>query len=140
MWTFVPPAVMPNLMSGVGGGETILLDGPPVVKDVIYQRTTVGPGTDWHTALVAGFGAAMGGYYALDVTDPDFSNRGTSPNQYGPAHGATNTNTPPAAPSGYVDSNSQAARTALPLAAHGFEPLRADERHPRDHDDLGQRP
>jgi len=83
------------------------------VKDTIYQRTSVGTGTDWHTSLVAGFGAAMGGYYALDVTDPDFNNRGSSPNNFGPSHTSTNSNTPPAAPAGYVNST-----TNKPLGPH----------------------
>jgi Tfp pilus tip-associated adhesin PilY1 len=96
MWSFVPPAVEPSLMNAVGGGESVLLDGSPVVKDVVYQRTAVGSYEDWHTALVAGFGAASGGYYGLDVTDPDFTNRGTSPSVFAPiAHTGTNTEFPP---------------------------------------------
>jgi len=74
-WAFVPPAVLPHLMSNYPGANNILLDGPPVVKDVVFSRTT---GTaqkipwtqEWHTMLVSGFGAGGRGYYALDVTDP----------------------------------------------------------------------
>jgi type IV pilus assembly protein PilY1 len=101
MWSFVPPAVMPLLMNSVGGGSSILLDGAPVVKDTIFQRTSVGTGQDWHTTLVAGFGSAMGGYYALDVTDPSFANRGTTPNSFSPAsHTTGNQSSPPTFTSG----------------------------------------
>lgn len=101
MWSFVPPAVMPLLMNSVGGGNSILLDGAPVVKDTIFQRTAVGTGQDWHTTLVAGFGSAMGGYYALDVTDPSFANRGTAPNSFSPAsHTTGNRSAPPTYSSG----------------------------------------
>ena len=142
MWTFVPPAVMPNMMGAVGGGETILLDGAPVVKDTIFQRTAVGPGTDWHTSLGAGFGAAMGGYYALDVTDPNFNDRGTSPNTFQPQHATSNSNTPPQAPSGVRELELEADGAATILwQRHGHEPLPPPhERDAGDHDDLVQRP
>ena len=103
MWSFVPPAVMPLLMNSVGGGSTVLLDGAPVVKDTVYQRSSVGAGSDWHTSLVAGFGSAMGGYYALDVTDPSFANRGATPNTFATStaiHQSANSNTPPSYSSG----------------------------------------
>jgi len=72
MWSFIPPATMAKL--GAGGGSlsaTGRLDGAPVVKDTVYQRSAVGASSDWHTTLVAGFGSGQPGYYALDVTDPD---------------------------------------------------------------------
>ncbi len=72
-WAFIPPAVLPNLLSNYPGANNILLDGAPVVRDVIFSRT-YGQATpwmqEWHTMLVAGFGSGGRGYYAVDVTDP----------------------------------------------------------------------
>jgi len=80
-WSFIPPAVLPNLISNYPGASHVLLDGAPVVKDVVFSRCAT-PGAicgsppssqwvqDWHTMLVAGFGLGGRGYYALDVTDP----------------------------------------------------------------------
>jgi type IV pilus assembly protein PilY1 len=78
-WAFVPPAVLPRLISNYPGASNVLLDGSPVVKDVVFSRCQTGAqcGTPssgwvqtWHTMLVAGFGLGGRGYYALDVTDP----------------------------------------------------------------------
>ncbi|MGO8992343.1 MAG: hypothetical protein ACLQVI_03370 [Polyangiaceae bacterium] len=126
MWTFVPPAVLPQLMNSVGGGEAVVLDGAPVVKDTVFQRTTVGTGEDWHTTLVAGFGQAMGGYYALDVTDPSFADRGAVPNSFTPpAHTGGNSGTPATftAGVGYMGpAGSPGAQTppggAMPMGPH----------------------
>jgi type IV pilus assembly protein PilY1 len=75
MWSFVPPAVLPLLRSNFPGGQQIILDGSPAVKDVVFSRLAAQTTfvTAWHTALVAGFGQSSGGYYALDVTDPLFA-------------------------------------------------------------------
>jgi type IV pilus assembly protein PilY1 len=74
LWSFIPPGTFPNLIADYPGGENIILDGAPVVKDVVWERdqggTTAQWQTAWHTMLVAGFGAGGRGYYALDVTDP----------------------------------------------------------------------
>jgi type IV pilus assembly protein PilY1 len=74
LWSFIPPSVMPNLLSNYPAASSVLLDGTPVVKDVVWQRTLGGSTAawqaSWHTMLVAGFGAAGRGYYALDITDP----------------------------------------------------------------------
>ena len=74
LWAFMPPAVLPKLLSTYPGSHQLLLDGAPVVRDVIYDRdksaTSLMAATNWHTALVAGFGTGNRGYYALDVTDP----------------------------------------------------------------------
>lgn len=92
-WALVPPAVMPNLQSTYPSSHQFLLDGTPVVKDVVWDRTsglfgtTGGSGMSgsscgsssssttnpWHTMLVAGFGPYQRGYYAVDVTNPDAS-------------------------------------------------------------------
>ena len=73
IWAMLPPAVMPKLLSVYPSGHTLMLDGAPVVKDVVLDRTSsqLGDATRWHTMLVAGFGAGAQGYYAVDVTDPD---------------------------------------------------------------------
>ncbi len=72
MWAFIPPAVIPTLVANYPGGGSNLLDGAPVVKDVVLDRTA-GQTTDstkWHTVLLAGLGGPGRGYFALDVTDP----------------------------------------------------------------------
>ena len=72
LWSFVPPAVLPHLASNYPGGNQILLDGAPVVRDIVWDRkTTDAPnGSQWHSVLVAGIGTYPG-YYALNVTDAD---------------------------------------------------------------------
>lgn len=73
MWAMVPPAVMPKLLSVYPSGHTLMLDGAPVVKDVVLDRTStqLGDATRWHTMLVAGYGSGAQGYFAVDITDPD---------------------------------------------------------------------
>lgn len=80
LWSFMPPAVLPRLRSLYPGVQQNLLDGIPVVRDVILERTksqarnvnaaTGTGGARWSTILTAGFGSAFEGYYALDVTNP----------------------------------------------------------------------
>ncbi|HVH47926.1 MAG TPA: PilC/PilY family type IV pilus protein [Labilithrix sp.] len=82
LWSFIPPAVLPRLASNYPSGNQILLDGSPVVKDVVWERaptdldngTGLTPGSKWHTTLVAGLGAGGGGYYSVNVTDSDCNN------------------------------------------------------------------
>jgi len=85
MWAFIPPAVLPLIQSEYPPTQVRLLDGSPVVKDVVakkqaddsyvFERTSAdaqaGTG-DWRTVLVQSFGpgAAVSGYFALDITDP----------------------------------------------------------------------
>jgi type IV pilus assembly protein PilY1 len=73
MWAFVPPAVLPKLASNYPTGQQILLDGTPVVKDVVWDRKPSDPvtATQYKTTLVAGMGAGGPGYYALNVSDTD---------------------------------------------------------------------
>lgn len=73
MWAFLPPGVLPKLHSLYPAGHALLLDGAPVVRDVVWERTktTLGSADVWHTMLVASFGAGNRGYYAMDVTDPE---------------------------------------------------------------------
>lgn len=71
MWAFVPPAVLPKLATNYPSGQQILLDGSPVVKDVVWDRSSIGNADQWHTTLVAGMGSGASGYYALNVSDSD---------------------------------------------------------------------
>ncbi|MEB2311514.1 MAG: PilC/PilY family type IV pilus protein [Sorangiineae bacterium] len=83
LWAFLPPAVLPSIPSQYPGTHVPLLDGIPVVKDVIatgasdgsfrLERTPANArsgATTWRTILVQSFGATRGGYFALDVTNP----------------------------------------------------------------------
>ena len=77
LWSFIPPYVLPGIMSQFPSTSQILLDGRPVVKDIPFSRNlaqaTAGgtaSGADWRTVLVAGGYLGGGFYYALDVTDP----------------------------------------------------------------------
>jgi len=70
MWAFAAPAVLSKLHANYPGGQQIISDGSPVVKDVVFQRTSaeIADSTKWHSVLVSGFGPAGQGFYALDVT------------------------------------------------------------------------
>jgi type IV pilus assembly protein PilY1 len=74
LWSFMPPGVLYGLKAAYPSANPLLLDGPPVVRDVVFDRSKASNSlllaTNWHTALVAGFGSGHRGYYALDVTDP----------------------------------------------------------------------
>jgi len=74
LWAFLPPGVLYGLLSSYPAANPMLLDGPPIVKDVVFDRSKVSTSlmtaSNWHTTLVAGFGTGHRGYYALDVTDP----------------------------------------------------------------------
>jgi type IV pilus assembly protein PilY1 len=73
MWAMFPPGVLPKLLSVYPAGHALMLDGPPVVKDVVFDRTQaqIGDPTRWHTMLVAGYGSGAQGYFGVDITDPD---------------------------------------------------------------------
>lgn len=79
LWAFAPPAVLPKLAANYPGGNQIILDGAPVVKEVVWDReaTQLNERRKWHTTLVAGLGTT-GGYYAMNVTDGDCSDGGGS--------------------------------------------------------------
>lgn len=82
LWAFIPPAALPHLLSTYPASHQMLLDGSPIVKDVIFDRfpnQLSGSACNaqlctWHSMLVAGFGSGARGYYALDVTDPEPNN------------------------------------------------------------------
>jgi len=75
LWSFLPPHVLPGILPTYGR-QAFLLDGSPVVKDVIFQRTRAQAqagalgGAEWKTVLLAGGGLGGSFYYALDVTNP----------------------------------------------------------------------
>jgi type IV pilus assembly protein PilY1 len=85
-WAMLMPLGMPQLVQSYPATDKFLLDGSPVVKDVVWNRTGINstacgsgttvtgpPGTGtcpWHTMLVAGYGSTQQGYYAVDVTNP----------------------------------------------------------------------
>lgn len=76
IWGFVPPAVLARLESATVSHQ-VLVDGPPVVRDVFYMRTPgQSPTADaanpasYRTVLVMGLRGGGNHYFALDVTDP----------------------------------------------------------------------
>ncbi len=76
LWSFIPPHVLPHLLPTYDQ-QAILLDGAPIVKDVVFERTQSqaiaggsAGGAKWNTILLAGGGAGGGFYYALDITNP----------------------------------------------------------------------
>lgn len=96
LWAFIPPAVLPQLPTQYPFTHQQLLDGVPVIKDVVatiteaqilLQRssTDAQAGTgNWRTILVQSFGTGRPGYFAIDVTSPvpdpdDLSGAATGP-------------------------------------------------------------
>lgn len=88
LWSFIPPAVFPVLRSQYPITPATLLDGAPVVRDVVsidadgpFERSAIdaqsGAGA-WRTVLAMGFGKGQveGGYFALDVTNPVIADGG----------------------------------------------------------------
>ena len=100
LWAFLPPAVLPDTVSEYPGTHLQLLDGAPVVSNVVATplQGSVYPedsspkysfdrssdafaaaisnnlnATTWRTVLIQGFGKNRGGYFALDITNPDLA-------------------------------------------------------------------
>jgi type IV pilus assembly protein PilY1 len=101
LWTFAPPAVLPNLYHLYPYSHQLLLDGTPTYQDVVaVQPTQVGqPPTvfertaadaqagaaAWRTVLLQGFGSQHSGYFAVDVTSPELNpSAPDDPTQGGP--------------------------------------------------------
>ena len=90
LWAFLPPAVLPMLQTQYPNTPAVLLDGTPIVRDVpAYsnggtmrferrQADAMVAAGSFRTVLTAGFGVGQvgGGYYALDITDPDLDDGG----------------------------------------------------------------
>lgn len=88
LWAFMPPQVLPHVSSEYPFTHQILLDGRPVVKDVVARKTSgtypyvfertvadaaagLSPNVTWRTILIQSFGGTYPGYFALDITNPD---------------------------------------------------------------------
>ena len=69
LWGFIPPILLDELDDTMISHQW-MVDGTPVVQDVITARTGVGSAADWRTVLVMGFRQGAKGFFALDVTDP----------------------------------------------------------------------
>ncbi len=82
---FIPPALLPALRYQYPSSRSKLLDGTPVVQDVVATSITSGSGypfklgrslndtstveNTWRTILVQSFGGENRGYFALDITN-----------------------------------------------------------------------
>jgi type IV pilus assembly protein PilY1 len=86
IWALMPPSAMPSLLSSYPASDKFLLDGSPIVKDVVWDRplSNQGLATNWHTTLVAGFGSSQRGYYAVDVTNPALAGMPAAPPEPSP--------------------------------------------------------
>jgi type IV pilus assembly protein PilY1 len=85
LWAFLPPAVLPVMKAQYPATPAVMLDAPPVIKDVVaredgaqvrFERRATDAQTGaglWRTVLVQGFGQGQvhGGYFALDITNPE---------------------------------------------------------------------
>lgn len=83
LWAFLPPAVVPYLQEQYPGVYQRLLDGEPIVKDVVaevrddrlFLERSLSAGlageTSYRTILVQSFGEGWPGYFALDISDPE---------------------------------------------------------------------
>ncbi len=75
LWAFIPNHLLTRLKDLPNRFE-VLLDGEPVVKDILLSRTLDSLGSveeeagKWRSVLVTGYGKGGRGYVALDVTDP----------------------------------------------------------------------
>lgn len=93
LWSFIPPAVMPGILAQYPAVHQVLLDGAPIVRDVVavptgdannptyrFERALTqaraGEST-WRTVMVQAFGGSRGGYFALDITEPEVRSDGS---------------------------------------------------------------
>jgi type IV pilus assembly protein PilY1 len=83
LWTFIPPGVARELKTNLPRGSRQVLDGTPVARDVVFDRSSAAVSSTqissgpldvrkdgWHTVLAAAMGTTSRGYYSLDITDP----------------------------------------------------------------------
>ena len=83
-WAFIPPAVLPVMQNQYPANPAVLLDGLPIIKDVVSREESgdnrferlqsqaqEGLG-DWRTVLLQGFGKGLvdKGFFAMDITTP----------------------------------------------------------------------
>lgn len=84
LWSFIPPAILPDLKTIYPGVERRLLDTPIVARDVVFERkradalSGAGSFNNWRSVLVTGLGPTRGGYFALDVTSPEYDSSATN--------------------------------------------------------------
>jgi len=116
LWALMPPAVMPNVLSSYPSSHEFLLDGAPIVKDVVWDRplSNQGDPTTWHTMLVAGFGPSQAGYYAVDVTNADVTT--------GMPNGSVPSDPPPKGPVFMWQLTKMPATNAQLFGAHSATP------------------
>lgn len=71
-WGFVPPYLVPQIRTGYPSTRMMGVDGTPVVKEIMYERSpnSLQDESGWRTVLVAGLRNGGGAYFGLDVTDP----------------------------------------------------------------------
>lgn len=89
-WAMIMPEAYQNILSTYPSNHIQLLDGSPVVKDVVWDRSVTNntnTASVWHTTLVAGYGPAQQGYYAVDVTNPCPPATGSTASGQTPANG-----------------------------------------------------
>jgi len=72
VWGFVPPYLVPSLRNRYPSTRNFGVDGTPVVKEVVYERSALSPAvaSSWRTVLVVGLRNGGPAFVALDVTDP----------------------------------------------------------------------
>lgn len=75
-WAFIPNHILKQLKD-LPMDRRPLMDGEPVVKDVLLSRTLSSlsapseEADNWRSIVVSGYGRGGRGYFALDVTDPE---------------------------------------------------------------------
>jgi type IV pilus assembly protein PilY1 len=96
LWALIPPQVLPHIPAEYPTAHQFLLDGVPIVKDVVAKYVGSNPGYkydlrrsaadagnglgDWRTILVQSFGGTYSGYFAVDITNPDPQQTLNNPN------------------------------------------------------------
>jgi type IV pilus assembly protein PilY1 len=81
LWAYVPRSAymhLGNLSQKIGFTFSPTVDATPVIRDVFFPAPTSIPAATtagWHTILVGGLGQGGRGIYALDITQPDPSDR-----------------------------------------------------------------
>ncbi|MFO0553125.1 MAG: hypothetical protein U0271_32355 [Polyangiaceae bacterium] len=73
LWTFIPPAIVPQVWPNFNI-HSRLLDGQLTYANVVYDRPVAATAANWDYATVllgaSGLSGAGGFYYAIDVTNP----------------------------------------------------------------------
>lgn len=71
-WGFVPPYLVPTLRTRYPSTRAFGVDGTPVVKEVVFERSSSAPAvpSSWHSVLIVGLRNGGPAFVALDVTDP----------------------------------------------------------------------